>query len=411
MRANIAWLDFRPEDMQSAKELIRELQEEGLLDELGFGVLQNAIAERLYPATTTIMTASRYLFFITALYEHLEKKQTPSREIEECARKMQHQLRDVLKQTEGDRRGVIGFQAGKDLKRLPSNIYWNGMRRLGLFRRNWSESTYQVRLDQVYAESVPHADDDGALHAGSDAQGAWDSRRPPPVFLDARGTFKADTNFTLTRSEAKDLLHRFETCFPNALLTYQLRNGIPEMEYPWDVPRPPAELAQVLRHARALSVLAQGVLLQYYALLLEAREQRGLAMPPVDLEGMFERWFDHGRELLVAWDLKEFFETDFWFEAQRPGARSFLTHWRDEALSQKDAHAVFASQKARKLVRDRELHVKPAKARLKFPAYLDTWNPAFLQQGDLGEYGLFYRHRIGQRFAREIIQGLRGGRA
>ncbi|HYO54264.1 DUF6361 family protein [Archangium sp.] len=97
LRSNIAWLDFRPEDMRSARTLIRELQEEGLLDELGFGVLQNAIADRLYPATSTIMTASRYLFFLPAIYEHLENKRTPSRDIEEAARAKQNQLRDVLK--------------------------------------------------------------------------------------------------------------------------------------------------------------------------------------------------------------------------------------------------------------------------------------------------------------------------
>jgi hypothetical protein len=402
-------LDFRPEDMRSARTLIRELQEDGLLDELGFGVLQNAIAERLYPATTTIMTASRYLFFLPAIYEHLENKRTPSRKFEDSARELQNQLRDVLKQTEGERRGVIGYQAGKDLKRLPSNIYWNGMRRLGLFRRNWSESTYHTRLDQIYAESEPHEDDDGALHGGEE-QALWDRERPTPTFLDAQGNFKPKTDFRLTRAEARDLLHRYETFFPDSLLTYLLRNRIPELQYPWDLPRPPASLDLVLRHARALSALAQGVTLHYYALLLEARGQRGLAVPEVNLEDAFERWHEEARPVLETWNIEQFLTLDFVADnALRPGDPTFLRAWRAEALARGDASTLFRSAKGRQLVRDREARVKPSKARLRFPSYLEAWNPAFLQQGPLGEYGLFYRHRIGQRFAREIIQGLGGG--
>ena len=397
--------------MRSARTLIRELQEEGLLDELGFGVLQNAIAERLYPATTTIMTASRYLFFLPAIYEHLEAQETPGQKLEERAREMQNQLRDVLKQTEGDRRGVIGYQAGKDLKRLPSNIYWNGMRRLGLFRRNWSESSYHARLDQVYAESAAHEDDDGALHGGGGAPELWDRTRPSASFLDTHGKFKPDTVFRLSQAEARDLFRRYETFFPDSLLTYQLRNQLPELRYPWELPRPPASLARVLHHAQALSALAQGVTIQYYALLLEARGQRGLSVPEADLESAFEHWYGKARPLLADWDFEEFFTQDFVLEAQRPGDRAFFKSWRDEALARPSASALFRGAKGRQLVRDRELRVKPSKARLRFPSYLEAWNPAFLLQGPLGEYGLFYRHRIGQRFAREIIQGLGGGKA
>jgi len=406
----MAWLDFRPEEMSDARTLIRELQEDGLLDELGFGVLQNAIAERLYPATTTIMTASRYLFFLPAIYEHLEERQTPSRHIEERARQMQNQLRDVLKRTEGDRRGVIGYQAGPELKRLPSNIYWNGLRRLGLFRRNWSESTYYAHLDQLYADAAPHEDDDGALYAGHDAEACWDRERPAPSFLDARGEFKPDTDFRLTRAEARDLLGRFDKLFPHSLLSYLLRNRIPRLDAPWSLPRPPTELAPVLRHARALSALAQGVTLQYYALLVEARGQRGIAAPQVDLEATFERWHEEARPVLETWDFEAFFTADFILDAQalRVGDRPFLTAWRNEVLAHGSARALFGAPKARQLVREREARVKPGKARLRFHSYLEAWNASFLEQG-LGNYALLYRHRIGQRFAQEIILGLGGG--
>lgn len=411
IRSNIAWVDFHPEDMRSARTLIREFQEEGLLDELGFGVLQNAIADRLYPATSTIMTASRYLFFLPAIYEYLEHERTPSQDIEEAARAKQNQLREVLKQTEGPNRGVIGFQAGQELKRPPSNIYWNGMRRLGLFRRNWSESTYYARLDQLHAESELHADDDGALYGKAESEAIWDRKRPTPAFLDTKGNFKPNTDFRLTRSEAQELLQRFATFFPDSLLTYLVQHRIPELSYPWALPRPPASLLRVLRHARALSALAQGVTIQYYALLLEALSARQRSTPDVELEEAFARWEQEARPVLEGWDLEEFFSTDFLCAAQRSGDCAFLTSWREVALASPNASSLFRSERGRRLVRDRELRVKPYKARLKYPAYLEAWNPAFLSQGSLQEYGLFYRHRVGQRFVREIIQGLEEGRA
>jgi hypothetical protein len=73
-KASIEWVDLSLDDVRQAKEFLRSLQDEGVLDELGFGILQSAIADQLYPATNTQMTRSRYLFFLPAIYEVLERE-------------------------------------------------------------------------------------------------------------------------------------------------------------------------------------------------------------------------------------------------------------------------------------------------------------------------------------------------
>ena len=80
-KPSISWVDFSPEDLRRARDPTKGMQPKGVLDELGFGILQSAMADRLYPATTTVMTTSRYLYFVPAIYSHARAPKGP-----ECGR-------------------------------------------------------------------------------------------------------------------------------------------------------------------------------------------------------------------------------------------------------------------------------------------------------------------------------------
>ena len=56
----VTWLDFRADDLSQARDFIRSLQEEGVIDELGFLALQGRFSDLLHPATTTLMRSARY---------------------------------------------------------------------------------------------------------------------------------------------------------------------------------------------------------------------------------------------------------------------------------------------------------------------------------------------------------------
>jgi hypothetical protein len=408
-------LDFSPDDLREAKALIRNMQQEGVQDELGFGVIQSAIADRLYPATSTTMTAARYLFFIPALFEWLEQQRVPSGRFETKAFQKQDELCGVLKRTEGPRSGVIGLQAGKSLTRFPSNIYWNGLRRLGLFQRECSESTYLLQLDHSYQQAASHADDDGVRSGGSEQLGFWDEQRPVSTFLDRKGNIRPDTSFRLTRAEAQDLLRRYEGLAGRpskdevSLMLCQVERRIDRLEFPWSLPEPPAALAEILDHARALSAAARGATLLYNGLLLEQRQRQGLRVPEVALGEAFERWFESTRPWLESWSTERFFRLPVIAAAVRDGDQRFLSAWMKQVKARRTANALFEDHEARKRIRDREREKKGYKARLVSPAHLKAWNPPeVLPSNEWAPFELSYRHDVGQRFAAEIIQGLAG---
>jgi len=70
----VTWLDFRADDLARARDFIRSLQEEGVIDELGFLALLGRFSDLLHPATTTLMRSARYFYFIAGIYRSLERE-------------------------------------------------------------------------------------------------------------------------------------------------------------------------------------------------------------------------------------------------------------------------------------------------------------------------------------------------
>ena len=70
----VTWLDFRADDLARARDFIRSLQEEGVIDELGFLALLGRFSDLLRPATTTLMRSARYFYFIAGICSSLERE-------------------------------------------------------------------------------------------------------------------------------------------------------------------------------------------------------------------------------------------------------------------------------------------------------------------------------------------------
>lgn len=411
-RPTISWVDFSSEDLRRARDLIKGMQEEGVLDELGFGILQSAIADRLYPATTTVMTTSRYLYFVPATYALLERRRVRSGNVDDQARELQDELREVLARNETQ--GVIGKSAKREIKRAPSNIYWSGLRQLGIFTQLLSEAGYQAQFDRLREGVRVAEDDDKNVHRAGPDGAFWDSGLPTADFLEANGRFASDTGFRLTRAEARDLHRRFrelQSDVTPSLLTHLVEAPVLDLPYPWLAPRPPEALATLLRHAEALSVLARGATLQYHQLLLEARADAAMPLPRgLDVGGAFKRWWEPGRRVLRGWDLSEFFRLPLVKEALRRGDASFIEGWKSECLAAADPRALLIDRKARELIKARELDKRPYKARLRYPKHLAQWKPPQrYPDDDAIAYELSYRHDVGQQFVRDIVTGLRSG--
>jgi hypothetical protein len=112
------------------------------IDELGLGTLRDAFADMLFPGTSAPQTRARYFLFVPWMYLKLEADRVASADIEKRARREELRLIGRLLDG-GESDGVIGRVAKGALQRLPANIYWSGLRRLGICVFDGSQDAYQ----------------------------------------------------------------------------------------------------------------------------------------------------------------------------------------------------------------------------------------------------------------------------
>jgi hypothetical protein len=403
----VTWLDFRADDLARARDFLRSLQEEGVIDELGFLALLGRFSDLLHPATTTLMRSARYCYFVAGIYRSLEREETPASQVSRRSKQRQDELRDAL--SENEKVGVIGREAGINLKQFPSLIYWSGLRKLGIFSSNLSESAYQEQFDNIRRSRSGYRDDDKTPQ-GPEGVRYWAEDLPPASFLDAKGRIGRGAAFKLTRAEALDLYQRFTSRFPESLLSHMLRHRLVGITWPWDCPKLPASLAVWVGHARNMSLLVRGATLQYYDLLIDERDKLGMEKSAAVVDPIFENWWTEARESLTKWRTNELVTVPAVASALRPGNRGdrwFIDGWLERCVAASTAEALLHDEKARTLIRERERRVKPAKARLKYEKHLKRWKPD--RVGD-SVYQFDYRHNIGSRFVAEILDGMERGR-
>src|SRR5215831_9107530 len=166
MTSTFAWLDHSEEQRRQILDVIELFREKNTIDELGLGTIRDAFADLLFPGTSAPQTRARYFLFIPWIYLRLERQRVSSAEIARRARRVELDLIERLLAA-GESDGVIGRLARRALQRLPSNIYWSGLRRLGICQFAGSQDSYHQSLDHFYrASRNPLKNDDGELVAG-----------------------------------------------------------------------------------------------------------------------------------------------------------------------------------------------------------------------------------------------------
>ena len=398
----VTWLDFRAGDLSRARAFLRSLQEEGVIDELGFLALLGRFSNLMHPATTTLMQSARYFYFVAGIYRLLEHEGVHASHVSHLALQRQDELRDVL--AKNGAVGVIGREAKFNLRQLPSLIYWSGLRKLGMFTSNISESAYQERFDDIRRSRRGYQDDDKTAQGPEDVR-YWADDLPPARFLDSEGRIRPGETFKLTKAEALDLRKRFTSRFPDSLLSHMLTHRLIGIDWPWDCPKLSQKLAVWVGHARNLSLFVRGATLQYYALLIEERDRLGIQKGPNVVQPVFEQWWDEAKGPLKKWSTREFVTVPTVASALRFGDRRFIDGWLERCVAASTAGALLSDERARDLIRRRERQVKPAKSRLKHEKHLKQWK---LDRSE-GVYQFDYRHKIGSRFVSEILDGMERG--
>lgn len=406
MTSTFSWLAFSEKERRRVLDVVDLFGDRDTRDELGLGTVRDAFADLFFPGISTIQTRAKYFLFVPWVYMDLERKRKPSREIAGLARAAEVRLINILAETEGEAKGVIGFNARETLKRLPSNIYWQG---LGLWRIRLfpgGQDAYQRSLDRFYELLRPRRLSSEEQQASASSRIAnWHLGLPA-----APDDFPKGATFKLSIDEASYLRDRILTSVPDSLLAFLVNESDDwdpsTIEYPWAHPaieRAGPVHRSRLRDAENFALAMYGAALLYNLILAElaantdAREAYEVMLHEWTLE------IEGARSALASWD-----RPGFWRLVRTVNPRiglptqGFVERWLALVLNLKAGGEIAGSEPARRLIIEREVALKRDQARVKNPRALELWG------GNAGAYRLNFRWGKAQQILLDILHGLNG---
>ncbi len=310
-----AWLDHSEHERRKMLDVIDLFREQETRDELGVGTIRDALADLLFPGTSTIQTRARYFLFVPWIYKAIEDKRLSGSEAVQRARKDELALIQPLVDA-GEKDGVIGIEARETLKRLPSTAYWQGLGSWNIRLFDGPQDRYHRELARLAEARVRAQRDDNGEPMDGSARPSWDPRLPRPP-----GDFPKKASFALLKREAEYLRDRITAQWRGTLLASLVDAGQPweGVAFPWDHPSVPAlapHIQEQLHHARCFSETLHGAALLYNLMVAQKAETKDR-----------ER---HYREAIESWsaalvvrkhELTEWDEGRFWTIARSRGAR------------------------------------------------------------------------------------------
>ncbi len=397
------WLDTSERDRRRMLDVIDLFQQRETVDELGIGSVRDAIADHISPGTSTIQTRARYFFFIPWIYLDLERRRVPAARVAHAARQMEVSLIAALAASD-DSAGTIGIQAGPSLKRLPSAVYWAGLKRLGFRLFDGAQDRYHRQFEKVVP--ADHRDDSGDVDGAPGLSFNWNPHLPRPP-----KAFPANVSMALTLEEAEFFFDKLALHASQSLLRFLVMSGDAgdDVAFPWEHAQfheMPPDLRLWLEQGRRYSEAMHGAALLYNLMLAEKRGDE-------DLIGEYRAGFAEWAAMVEARGqaLRDWSVEAFWTMVRRENPRipmpvqEFSSHWIRCIQAERTPLKLMEDARVRDLVADRERRLKGPRARLFSPAHLELWG------GASGAGQNDYRWGITRTIARDILQGLGGRRA
>jgi hypothetical protein len=396
MTSSLSWLDYSDAERRAALDVIELFRDRDTRDELGLGSIRDGFAEHFFPGTSTIQTRVAYFLLIPWLYRSLEQQHAGRANVADRARKAELDLIEPLL-ADGDPDGVIGARVRRSLKRLPSDVYWQGLAAWGIRLYPGSRDQYLRRLANLSVDQRTSVDDDGEPLADATATVHWHPGLPDPP-----EGFPGECSLRLRPEDRTYLTERVLLGRPRGtLLAWLVEHGRQSnIPFAWEHPylaRFPRETIDDLNQARMLSAVMHGAPLLYNLLLA-----RRLVWEE-KIEEFEQRLSDWTRSLTLEaggepgrWDLAELWQTvDRTPATVTAPTRAFIERWARLVVEEQD---LSNSGRARELISSRERQVKgPMGARLHSEAALHLWG------GDAGTARMNYRWVIAQRFINDLV--------
>jgi hypothetical protein len=167
MQAGFGWIDFSVGHRDRVFSVVELLSADGSVDELGVGVVRDAIADWLFPGVSTIQTCPKYFIiipqiFLSYLKKFYNKEKLPV--LKEYVRNEEHRIMNQLSKNYNyaENNYIIGVNVAKnggELARKPTSIYWNGLRKHGIIATNYSFSEFVHHNDLSKYHHSGHKDE------------------------------------------------------------------------------------------------------------------------------------------------------------------------------------------------------------------------------------------------------------
>ena len=402
--STFVWIDHSEKQRRQMLEAIDLFREKDTRDELGIAGIRDAFSDMLFPGTGALQTRARYFLFVPWMYLDFESARVSSAEVARKGRAFEIALIDRLADS-SDPAGTIGIQARISLQRIPSNIYWNGLKLLRICQFPGSQAEYHRSLDrQAAAGAAVRRNDDGEVVGG--IARAWHSGLPAKPSV-----FPSQASFALTTPEARYLKGRVLENHRQSLFAFMLDHDYvdADADFAWEHPasqQAPVELRRQIEHARCFSEVMNGAAILYNLSLGELDPCRDSVIK--DCDALLQDWLaliSDRRQLLLAWDRE-----DFWkLLAERlyvpsTATRLFVDEWCRRVLSG-DATKLRGAESTKEFIFSREAQIKGALARCNKRRSREMW------RGDAGLGRLDFRWSNARVVLRDIAAGLAGGHA
>jgi hypothetical protein len=409
MVSSLTWIDHDAAARERSLRIL-SLFKTTTRDELGLGAIRDSFADRLFPGTSTIQTRLRYMLFVPWIYRDLEERGVSVERFARKADAAERDLIDALCSADEREHGILGAQAGRDLKRLPSSVYWAGLVSWEIFRTDLSQDQYHRQIGTIYDKRVEQSwrDKERARRGDDDervpARGTvtWHPQLPA-----CPSDFPGDVDFRLTAEEAGFLVDRIQKRHPGSLLGHLSLHPEPaDVAFAWHHPNWssfPPEHKELLEHAELFSEVMHGAALAYNI------ELSKLGNRDAKLQAYEKAAADWGSNLDLAkisrWDLDRLWALTLnQGHVIKKAARAFVANWVGLVV---DTRGKIADNTAvRSLVRLRESEVKPpGRQRFNNRRALDEW------KGASGLGRMDYRWDTARTFLEDLRDGLDGNTA
>ena len=372
MSSLISWLDASSAETTRMREIVRLFEMPESIDDLALGQFRDSISNSLFPGTSVLHVAARYLLLVPWCIQAAGNAKSGEL-IRVGGEQNERKLIRRFNELELDR--FIGRFAGERIAQLPSAAYWSALRKWGIVRDDVERSTVgDAMLDET-----------SARRDGLPYEPVWNSSMPrmPEGFPGAE-----EFGMELNRDEAEWIRDRVLTEVPGTLLAQLLAKPqrILKNSYaPWADPsseNATGEAAVWLSHGEAYSALQYGLDAVYaYIVTAEARNRFEPDAESPDTV-LLDKWHanDYYQRLLRGWDISDFvaMATEVNPRIQQ---HSIVFLKRAVVEFQSSGMHPAANDTLHRMVREREKRAKGANSRFVNEGRLRAWErPAVINR-------------------------------